>query len=136
VGSFFWRERKRWRNLEPSFLQPSILCLKMISKVCDQREISAPEQFCHVALLTMLFAGFRAGGYLNEMMAPNLVFAFSLLPTEPLLPFAQCRCAVLASSFGALPFRLFGPTQQRLGPFPSSSSSGYLTLSLRDSKIN
>jgi hypothetical protein len=69
-------------------------------------------------------------------MVTNLAFAFLLLPTEPLLPFAQCRCAVLASSFGALPFRLFAPTRQRLGPFPSSSSSGDLTLSLRDSEIN
>ena len=70
------------------------------------------------------------------MMETNLVFAFLLLPTEPLLPFAQCHCVVLASSFGALPFRLFAPTQQRLGPFLSSSSSGDLTLSLRDPKIN
>jgi hypothetical protein len=35
-----------------------------------------------------------------------------------------------------LPFRLFAPTPQRLGPFPSSLSSGALTISLRDSKIN
>jgi hypothetical protein len=86
--------------------------------------------------LCPVYLSFRAGGYRTEMMVTNLVFAFLLLPNEPLLPSAQCRCAVLASSFGALPFRPFAPTQQRLGPFLSSSSSGDLTLSLRNSKIN
>src|SRR6202051_774009 len=108
----------------------------MISMVCDQQCNPALEQFCYVALLIMLFEEFRDGGCRNQMSVTNLVFAFLLFPTEPLPPFAQCRCAVLASSSGALPFRLFAPTQQRLDPFPSSSSLRDLTLYLRNSKIN
>jgi hypothetical protein len=108
-GSFF----------DPSLSQPSISRLKSISKMQDLPGHPAPEEFCYGALLTTLFARFRAGGYLNEMIVINLVFAFSLLPTEPSLPFEQCRYAVRALAFGVSPFHLFAPARQRLGPFPS-----------------
>jgi hypothetical protein len=58
-----------------------------------------------------------------------LVFAFSLLPTEPLLLSAQCQCAARALAFEDAPFRLFSPAPPRSDPFPSSSS-GTLTLYL------
>src|ERR1019366_4853659 len=49
---------------------------------------------------------FPAGEPQNYVAGIRLVFAFSLLPTEPSLPFQQGHCAVLALAFGAAPFRL------------------------------
>jgi hypothetical protein len=56
----------------------------------------APEEFRYGALLTTFFARFQARGYRKEMIVIKLVFAFSLLPTEPSLPFEQSHYAVLA----------------------------------------